>query len=257
MRGESTTEQATKDGGGLARQGSLRWSFNWAFEGIVYVLRTQRNMQIHVGAAVVALTAGLLLDFSRLEMALILGAISLVLVAEMVNTAIEATIDAVITTYHPLVKTAKDVAAGAVLVATINALAVAYFVFYEHLIEANRDVLVGVRRAPTHLAVVVLILTVIAAIALKAYWQRRNGRGTPLKGGMPSAHAASAFAAWMAITMIAAPLSHAALVSTLAFLMALLVAQSRVEAGIHSSAEVVVGALLGSAITILVFQLWG
>jgi diacylglycerol kinase (ATP) len=237
----------------LPRQGSLRWSFTWAFEGIVYVLRTQRNMQIHIGAASAALVAGLVLDFTRLEMAVLLGAISLVLVAEMVNTAVEATIDAVVTTYHPLVKVAKDVAAGAVLVATVNALAIAYFLFYEHLSDPGRDLLAGVRRAPTHLVVVVLILTLIAAIAIKA----ATGRGTPLRGGMPSAHAAAAFASWAAITVIAEPLRHAALVSTLAFLMALLVAQSRVEAGIHSVVEVFAGAVLGTCIAILVFQLLG
>lgn len=237
----------------LPRQGSLRWSFTWAFEGIVYVLRTQRNMQIHTGAAAVALVAGLLLDFSRIEMAVLLGAITLVLVAEMMNTALEAAIDAVVTTYHPLVKIAKDVAAGAVLVATVNALAIAYFVFYEHLSSPARDLLAGVRRSPTHLVVVVMILTVIAAIALKAYF----GRGSPLKGGMPSGHAAAAFAAWAAVTIIAEPLRHAALVSSLAFLMALLVAQSRVEAGIHSLTEVAAGAILGTGVAILVFQLLG
>src|SRR5690606_1018103 len=90
-RGVNAPQQgAPPEGSSLPRQGSLRWSFTWAFEGIVYVLQTQRNMQIHTGAAVVALTAGLLLDFSRLEMAVMIGAISLVLVAEMVNTAIEA-----------------------------------------------------------------------------------------------------------------------------------------------------------------------
>ncbi len=237
----------------LPRQGSLRWSFTWAFEGIVYVIRTQRNMQIHAGAAVLALASGLLLDFSRLEMAVMLGAISLVLVAEMMNTAVEAAIDAVVTTYHPLVKIAKDVAAGAVLVATVNALAIAYFVFYEHLADPGRDLLVGVRRSPTHLVVVVMIVTVIAAIAIKAY----TGRGTPLKGGLPSGHAAAAFAGWASITIIAEPLRHAALVSTLAFLLALLVAQSRVEAGIHSVMEVVGGAILGTCIAIVIFQLWG
>jgi diacylglycerol kinase (ATP) len=237
----------------LPRQGSLRWSFTWAFEGIVYVLRTQRNMQIHVGAAVVALVLGLLLNFTRLELAAMMGAISLVLVAEMLNTAIEAAIDAVVTTYHPLVKIAKDVAAGAVLVATANALAVAYFVFYDKLTEPGRELLIGVRRAPTHLVVVVMIVTLIAVIALKAW----VGRGSPLRGGLPSGHAAAAFAAWAAITVIAEPLRHAALISTLAFLMALLVAQSRVEAGIHSLVEVAAGAVLGTGIAIVVFQLWG
>jgi diacylglycerol kinase (ATP) len=237
----------------LPRQGSLRWSFTWAFEGIVYVLRTQRNMQIHVSAAVLALVMGLLLDFSRLELAAIMGAISLVLVAEMMNTAVEAAIDAVVTSYHPLVKIAKDVAAGAVLVATVNALAIAYFVFYDKLTDPGRDLLVGVRRSPTHLVVVVMIVTVIAVIAIKAW----TGRGTPLRGGLPSGHAAAAFAAWAALTIIAEPLRHAALVSTLAFLMALLVAQSRVEAGIHSLVEVAAGAILGTGIAIVIFQLWG
>jgi diacylglycerol kinase (ATP) len=74
---------------------------------------------------------------------------------------------------------------------------------------------------------------------------------------MPSGHAAAAFAAWAAVTIIAEPLRHAALVSTLAFLMALLVAQSRVEAGIHSLAEVGAGAILGTGVAILVFQLLG
>ena len=239
--------------GALPRQGSLRWSFTWAFEGIVYVLRTQRNMQLHVAAAVLALVLGLLLDFSRIEMAVLLGAVSLVLVAEMFNTALEAAIDAVITTYHPLVKVAKDVAAGAVLVATVNALAVAYFLFYTAITQPADDLLVGVRRSPTNLVVVVLIVTVVASIAIKA----ATGRGTPLRGGLPSAHSAAAFAAWAAITIIADPLRHAALISLLAFMMALLVAQSRVEAGIHSLVEVTAGAVVGTAVAVLVFQLWG
>ena len=238
---------------GLPGQGSLRWSFNWAFEGIVYVLRTQRNMQIHVAIAVVTLVMGLVLDFTRLELVAVLGAVSLVLVAEMMNTAIEAAIDAVVTTYHPLVKIAKDVAAWAVLVATVNALAVAYFVFYDSLTDPGRDLLGSVRRSPTHLVVVVMIVTVIGVIAIKAW----SGRGTPLRGGLPSGHAAAAFAAWASITIIAEPLRHAVLVSTLAFLMALLVAQSRVESGIHSVVETVAGAVLGTCIAVVIFQLWG
>jgi diacylglycerol kinase (ATP) len=210
-------------------------------------------MQIHIAAAAAVLVMGLLLDFSRLELAAVMGAISLVLVAEMMNTAVEAVIDAVVTTYHPLAKIAKDVAAGAVLVATINALAIAYFIFYERLTDPTRDLLVGVRRSPTQLVVVVLIVTTLAVISIKA----ATGRGTPLRGGLPSGHAAAAFGAWAAITIIAEPLRHAALVSTLAFLMALLVAQSRVEAGIHSMVEVAAGAVLGTTIAILIFQLWG
>ena len=234
----------------LPAQGSLRWSFTWAFEGIVYVLRTQRNMQFHVAAAVGTLVLALVLNVSRLEMLAIVGAIALVFIAEMINTAIEATVDLVATAYHPLAKVAKDVAAGAVLVATANALAVAYLVFYGSLTGPTHSLLSGVRHSPIHLVVVALILTTLLSIAIKA----SLGRGTPLRGGLPSGHAAAAFAGWMAITLVTEPLRHAALVSTLAFMMALLVAQSRVEAGIHSALEVMAGAILGTGVTLIIFQ---
>ncbi len=239
--------------GALPRQGSLRWSFTWAFEGIVFVLRTQRNMQVHVGAGLLVLILAVVLGVSRFELLALVIVVSLVLVAEMFNTALEAAIDAVITSYHPLVKIAKDVAAGAVLIAALAAVATAYLILYGRLSEPGRDLLKGVRQAPAHVVVIVVVVTVIAVVALKAF----SGAGTPLRGGFPSGHAAVAFAAWMAITLIVLPLTHGALVSTLAFLVALLVAQSRVEAGFHSSAEVVAGALLGAGVTILLFQIWG
>jgi diacylglycerol kinase (ATP) len=239
--------------GALPRQGSLRWSFTWAVEGIVFVLRTQRNMQIHVAAGTIVFILALLLGVSRLELLALVGAVGLVLVAEMFNTAIEAAVDAVVTSYHPLVKVAKDVAAGAVLIAAACALAIAYLVLYGRLTEPGRNLLRGARQAPTHVVLIALAITLLSAIAIKAY----VGRGTPLRGGFPSGHAAAAFAAWMAITLVVAPWTHAALISTLAFLMALLVAQSRVEAGIHSALEVVAGAVLGAGVTLLLFQIWG
>ncbi len=237
----------------LPKQGSLRWSFTWAFEGIVYVLRTQRNMRIHMGAGLLALVLALVLGVTRLEFIAVLGAVSLVLIAEMVNTAIEAAIDALVTHYHPLVKVAKDVSAGAVLVATVNALAVAYLVFYNNLTDPTRDLVGQLKGKPSQIVVGSLIVTIILAIVIKA----AIGRGTPLRGGLPSGHAAAAFSGWAAITVISSDIRHAALVSTMAFMMALLVAQSRVEAGIHSAVEVVAGAVLGTAVTILMFQLLG
>lgn len=239
--------------GALPRQGSLRWSFTWAFEGIVFVLRTQRNMQLHVAAGIGVFILALALGVSRLELLALVGAVGLVLVAEMFNTAIEAAVDAVVTSYHPLVKVAKDVAAGAVLIAAACATAIAYLVLYGRLTEPGRNLLRGARQAPTHVVLIALAVTALAAIAIKAY----VGRGTPLRGGFPSGHAAVAFAGWMAITIVVAPWTHAALVSTLAFMMALLVAQSRVEAGIHSAVETVAGAMLGAGVTLILFQIWG
>ena len=98
--------------------------------------------------------------------------------------------------------------------------------------------------------IVALVVTVIIVIGVKAW----TGRGTPLRGGLPSGHAAVAFACWIALTYIAGP-SHRFLVSTIAFVLALLVAQTRVESGVHSSVEVVLGGLLGALMALALFQL--
>jgi diacylglycerol kinase (ATP) len=96
------------------------------------------------------------------------------------------------------------------------------------------------------------VLTVIVVISLKA----ASGRGTPLRGGWPSGHSAVAFAGWMAVTLALGDYGHRFLISSLTFIMALLVAQTRVESGIHSTAEVAVGGLLGALLTLVIFQLF-
>ena len=96
-------------------------------------------------------------------------------------------------------------------------------------------------------------MTVILVIAVKAY----TGRGTPLRGGLPSGHAAVAFAGWMAVTLILEDSARLFLISSVTFIMALLVAQTRVESGVHSSSEVASGAVLGALVTLLLFQVFG
>ena len=103
------------------------------------------------------------------------------------------------------------------------------------------------RRALAALALVTLIV-----IATKAW----TGRGTPLRGGLPSGHAAIAFAGWMAVTYIVGADEHRFIVSSIMFIMAVLVAETRVEAGFHSTLEVAYGGLLGALVTLAVFQLF-
>ena len=234
------------------RTPSIIESFNYAFEGIIHVLRTQRNMRIHFGAAIAVLVAALATDVSRLELIALLLAIAFVLVAEMVNTAIEAAVDVASTSFDPMAKLAKDVGAGAVLIAAVNAVAIGYLVFSESLAEKSSNLFDRLSEAPAELTLVALVLTVALVIALKAL----SGRGTPLRGGWPSGHAAVAFAGWMAVTLVLEGSTHRFLVSSLTLIMALLVAQTRVEAGVHSTAEVATGAILGSLVTLGVFQLF-
>ena len=235
------------------RAPSLIESFNYAFEGVIHVLRTQRNMRIHFGIAAAVLIAAVALGVGRIELIALLIAISFVLIAEMINSALEAGIDVATTSFDPLAKLAKDIAAGAVLIATVNAVAVGYLVFSDQVFNRSSRVIERLRDAPAELTLVALVLTIILVLATKAY----TGRGTPLRGGLPSGHAAVAFGGWMAITQVVGDSTHWFLISSLAFLMAILVAQTRMESGVHSFLEVTYGALLGSLAVLVMFQVFG
>jgi diacylglycerol kinase (ATP) len=231
------------------RAPSLLDSFNYAFEGIIHVLRTQRNLRIHFAIAIVVIAAAAALGVERMELIALLLAIAFVLVAEMVNSAIEGAIDVSTTSFDPNAKLAKDIAAGAVLIASITAIAVGYLVFAHAAAHRTAKLLDRVRDAPAEITLAALVLVLLIVIATKAW----TGRGTPLRGGLPSGHAAIAFACWMAATYIIGD-QHRFLISSLTFIMALLVAQTRVEAGIHSTLEVFYGGALGAIVTLVVFQ---
>src|SRR5207342_3874866 len=98
-------------------------------------------------------------------------------------------------------------------------------VFSHEIGERASNGLERLRDAPITVTLIALVLTVLIVIATKAW----TGRGTPLRGGLPSGHAAVAFAGWVAVTYILGPKEHRFLVSSIMFIMALLVAQTRIE----------------------------
>ena len=191
----------------------------------------------------------LIVNVTRFELIVLLISITFVLIAEMINSAIESAIDIATTSFDPMAKLAKDVAAGAVLIAAVNAMAVGYLVFSNRVANRSTDLLDRLRQAPSELTLVAFVVVIIAVILTKAW----TSSGTPLRGGLPSGHAALAFAGWMAATY-AAGADHRFLISSIALIMAFLVAQTRVESGVHSVLEVGYGGLLGALATLVVFQ---
>jgi diacylglycerol kinase (ATP) len=117
------------------RLGPLLAAFGFAFAGLWYLLRTQRNAQIHCLIAGCAVALGLLLGIARWEWIALVLTIALVLAAEGFNTALEATVDLASPARHPLAKIAKDVAAGAVLLCAIASVVVGCIIFIPHLLE--------------------------------------------------------------------------------------------------------------------------
>ncbi|HKP53716.1 MAG TPA: diacylglycerol kinase family protein [Chloroflexia bacterium] len=114
-------------------------SFRYAFAGLGYCFRTQRNFRIHIAAAFVVGLLGAFLGLSLTEWAVLALLVVMVLAAEMVNTMVEALVDLVTTQYHPLAKVAKDVAAGVVLLTAIGAVVVGLLIFGPKMLSALRS----------------------------------------------------------------------------------------------------------------------
>lgn len=224
-------------------------SANLAMEGILYVARTQKHMRHHLWAAGAAIIISLLFGVTRLEFLILSFIILLVLLAEMLNTAVETIVDIISPDYHELAKAAKDVAAGAVFLVSVGAIITGYLILFPYIKYPFPAAIAYVRDASEHLTLISVILVVIAVILSKSY----SRKGRPFYGGFPSGHAAVSFSISTATTF----LTQNALISILTFILAIMVASSRVTMGIHSMREIIFGAILGTVITVLLFQIFG
>jgi diacylglycerol kinase (ATP) len=119
-----------------SRLASTANSFRFAFVGLFYVFRSQRNFRIHIAIALACVLLGVLLGLNLTEWAVFGVMVTVVLAAEMTNTMIEALVDLVSPGYHPLAKISKDVAAGVVLLTAIGAIVVGLLIFGPKLLAA-------------------------------------------------------------------------------------------------------------------------
>ena len=229
-----------------ARDKRLVDSFNFAIEGLISALKNEKHMKVHILAAIIIVILAIVINASKVEILIISLSVSFVIITELVNTAVEAIVDLVSPDRHQLAKLAKDVAAGAVLVAAINALCVGYLLFYDKLLDifdgANKLHVIAGRKG--NISILILILVSILVIVLKTFFRK----GTPLEGGMPSGHSAIAFAAFGILVFMTSDVR----ILVLGFFMAALVAQSRVKSGIHSIREVLAGGLLGFSVAFVI-----
>ena len=157
--------------------------FKVAMNGMVYTFRTQRHMRMHLYVVLVVVLIGIWLNIGLRELLAFLLTISLVLVAEMFNSAIEATVDLVSPNYHPLAKFAKDIAAGAVLITTIIALVVgALIILGESRWEALKMSVSSEGFGPS--AAWRLVLGMLMLFVIVIIGKGLGQRGTVLQGGL-------------------------------------------------------------------------
>jgi len=224
-------------------------SFYHAFEGLSHAIWTQRHVRVQLIIIALTLWLSYMMKLDALHLLFVLSAIAAVMMAELFNTAIEVVVNMITESYHPLAKIAKDVAAAGVLIASMYAFLVGVTVFVpvegigNWLAEGKyiRNV------SQPDLAVIVLLAVTVVSIIIPLF-KVRMGHGSLMRGGAVSAHTAVAFLLCAAIVVKS---DFQPLISLPAFILAILVAQSRVEGKIHTVAEV----LWGATVALLVMAL--
>jgi diacylglycerol kinase (ATP) len=223
-------------------------STNFAIEGILHAAKTQRHLRYHYVSAAAVLLLSYALGVSRVEFLIIALSVIAVLLAEMFNTAIETLVDMVSPEQNEKARVAKDIAAGAVLVTAFGVAVIGYIILFPYLKNAFHTGLSITKHTEEEIALIAFIVVLILVIITKAYF----GKGLPLRGGMPSGHAALAFSAWVATTFI----TENFVASLLSFTIAVIIAQSRVGMRAHTVLEVILGSLMGASVTFLLFRLF-
>ena len=205
-------------------------------------------MRFHFVTSTLIVLAGALMGLRREQWALLYFAMGLVFITEILNTAIEACVDLFTDNYNILARIAKDIAAGAVLVATGLAALVALLVFFN---PENYQALFGVSLVdrpadPFQVGISGMVLLILLAVISKTL----GNKGTFLSGGVVSGHAALGFYLAISVFFVSNQLPAA----FLAMCCAALVAQSRVQARIHTTQEVVWGAFLGVSVPTVMYR---
>lgn len=223
-------------------------SANFAIEGILHAAKTQRHVRYHLLIAAVVIFMSYVLGVSRIEFLIITLSVIAVLLAEMFNTAIEVIVDIISPKHSENARVAKDIAAGAVLITVFGVAVIGYIILFPYLQDSFQRGLYITKHSKEEIALIAFIIVIILVVITKGYF----GRGLPLKGGMPSGHAALAFSVWVATTFM----TEHFIVSILTFIGAVLIAQSRVVTRAHTIWEVILGSLMGASVTFLLFRIF-
>ncbi len=223
-------------------------SINYAIEGILTAARTQSHVRFHLFATCVLLLFSYSVGVNRIEFICLTALASLVVVSEMLNSAIEVTVDIASPERSELARIAKDMAAGAVLISAGFAAIIGIFILYPHLTSLLRGELRIAKRGPIDLFIASLIIVLTMVIIIKAYF----GKGHPLRGGLPSGHTALAFALWVNLMHVNEDLR----VHIGFFIFAVAISISRVVRKIHTTIEVLIGVVIGIGVTWFLYKVY-
>ena len=187
------------------------------------------------------------LDFTQTEFACLCLTIGFVIFAEMINSTVEYVVDLITDKYDDRAKAAKDIAAGGVLISSVVAVIVAYFLFVDKIYMATTAVIDSILSSKLHILFTIIFAVVLLAIILKGMF----GKGDKFSQAYPSARVALAFALTTYVYLI----TRNIFVGAVAFLLSLMIAQIRIENTKIRPIYMIISAILGILVVLIIYQI--
>ncbi|MEN3014725.1 MAG: diacylglycerol kinase [bacterium] len=230
---------------------SILESFSNAVNGLFEAFYQERNLRIHLIIALFVFFVCMFLSLALWEIVIIICVVFLVFITELFNTAIEILADKVEKNKDEQIKLVKDIAASAVMLSSILAVIVGMIIFSRKLFATTPAVIQKLSSLPEYVYIFVFMIVLISSMGVKVWYMRIKGKSTNVQGGIISVHSALAFSTF---TFIVIHNWEDYVSWFMAFILALLVVQSRLEAKIHTLSELINGALFGIIATLVLIN---
>jgi len=222
-------------------------SVGHALDGIIRAFKTERNLKIDFIIGLFVLIFSLFFDFTRTEFTCLCLTIGFVIFAEMINSTVEYVVDLVTDKYDDRAKAAKDIAAGGVLISSFVAVVVGYFLFSDKIYNISTNLISSVLDSKLH----VLFIITFAIIILAVIFKGMMGKGEDYVKTSPSARVALAYGLMTYLYLYTKNI----FVTGIAFILAFLITQIRIESTKSKPIFMILSALLGIMVVLIIYSL--
>lgn len=220
-------------------------SFKNALNGICHVIKAERNMKIHIAAALVVILLGINYRLDKIETVLVCIAIGLVLVCELLNTAIEVLVDMVMESYHPKAKIVKDVAAGGVLMSAILSVVIGYIIFIDRVAIDVQKAVGFLKNLDVRVSIIILTVTIVFIVIKAVVFKKK----VSMRGSVDTVIAFTASAAATAVLMLNGNVKN----SIMFFGICMLVVVSRFRKKMQNFYDIFIGVVTAFLIVLVIF----
>lgn len=218
-----------------------------ALDGVIKAFKTERNLRYDYLIGLFVLICSLFFDFTKTEFACLCLTIGFVIFAEMINSTVEYIVDLITDKYDDRAKAAKDIAAGGVLIASVVAVIVAFFLFFDKLTMATTSVISTIFSSNIYILFTIIFAVIILAVILKGI----IGKGANYSMAYPSARVALAFG----LTTYVYIITRSILVGGVALILSIIIAQIRVENTKINPIYMVISAIIGVLVVLIIYQI--